>query len=535
MNKRFVVAAALLVIEYLAISFLFDARELVPDSLRAIGDLAPMPLIVGVAFLILRASSAGTTPAPAPPPAAGTVTAAAPALLGAHVLAYGAFVATSFVVRDAGGAASLALSLGWAGLASLSLGLLVAFAFAQQGFLDMVRGASAPAALGAVVGVAAWGAGRGTGELWHPLSRLTLQPVHALLRLFSDDVVVDADRFIVGTERFFIRVDPVCSGYEGMGLVAVLLAAYVWTFRRTLRFPHALLLPVIAVIAAFFANVVRITALIYVGALGDADVAMGGFHSKAGWLLFCAVALGTTWLARRAAVFQSDTPTRPGDVDNGDNPTAAYLAPLLALVGGSLVAGLARSEDGHLDHLELIGVGAAIAGLLFARKTVRAVLVEGARTLRDGWWTGVVVGVVVFALWIGLDTRDVAADASTQAMLDALPPWRQVLWVVTRVVASVLVVPLVEELAFRGFLLRRIVAADFTAVAYRDVTALSLLVSSIAFGALHDRWLAGTLAGLAYGALVARTGRLRDAVMAHLVTNALIAALAIGMGRWAQW
>ena len=45
-SARPALGAALLVVEYLAISFLFDARELVPRSLKALGDIAPLPLIV---------------------------------------------------------------------------------------------------------------------------------------------------------------------------------------------------------------------------------------------------------------------------------------------------------------------------------------------------------------------------------------------------------------------------------------------------------------------------------------------------------
>ena len=54
-----------------------------------------------------------------------------------------------------------------------------------------------------------------------------------------------------------------------------------------------------------------------------------------------------------------------------------------------------------------------------------------------------------------------------------------------------------EELAFRGFLLRRLVAEDFEAVPSGRFTWPALLLSSVAFGALHgSRWIAGTLAGL---------------------------------------
>jgi membrane protease YdiL (CAAX protease family) len=58
---------------------------------------------------------------------------------------------------------------------------------------------------------------------------------------------------------------------------------------------------------------------------------------------------------------------------------------------------------------------------------------------------------------------------------------------------------------------------------YGRFTWLSFVVSSVAFGLLHGRWLAGTLTGMAYAAALYRRGRIGEAVYAHMTTNALIA------------
>jgi len=102
-------------------------------------------------------------------------------------------------------------------------------------------------------------------------------------------------------------------------------------------------------------------------------------------------------------------------------------------------------------------------------------------------------------------------------------------------VGSALVVPISEELAFRGYLLRRLQGGDFTSVSPRAWTWFSLLTSSLLFGVLHGRWLAGTLAGLAYAVLLVRTGRLGEAVAAHAVTNGVIAAWVLVTGDWSHW
>lgn len=60
-------------------------------------------------------------------------------------------------------------------------------------------------------------------------------------------------------------------------------------------------------------------------------------------------------------------------------------------------------------------------------------------------------------------------------------------------------------------------------------------MSSLLFGLLHQRLLAGTLAGLVYGLAVYRRGELGDAVVAHAVTNGLLAGWVLGTGSWELW
>jgi CAAX prenyl protease-like protein len=100
----------------------------------------------------------------------------------------------------------------------------------------------------------------------------------------------------------------------------------------------------------------------------------------------------------------------------------------------------------------------------------------------------------------------------------------------------VVTVPIAEELAFRGFLMRRLVSADFESVDWRRWAFFPVLISSVAFGLLHgDRWLAGTIAGVLYAAALRWRGRIGDAVAAHAVTNALLAAWVLISGHWGLW
>ena len=96
-------------------------------------------------------------------------------------------------------------------------------------------------------------------------------------------------------------------------------------------------------------------------------------------------------------------------------------------------------------------------------------------------------------------------------------------------------IPIVEELAFRGFLLPWLVSPRFEQVPPRVWTFGAVAFSSLAFGALHRVWLLGALAGLAFAVARLRRGRLGDAILAHAAANAVVAAAAVWGGRLDLW
>jgi len=74
------------------------------------------------------------------------------------------------------------------------------------------------------------------------------------------------------------------------------------------------------------------------------------------------------------------------------------------------------------------------------------------------------------------------------------------------------------------------------------LTVLSICLSSAVFGLEHMKnlmdWqhlVLGTVAGLAFAAALRWRGRMGDAVVAHAVSNLLLAAWVLGLGDWAQW
>ena len=104
-----------------------------------------------------------------------------------------------------------------------------------------------------------------------------------------------------------------------------------------------------------------------------------------------------------------------------------------------------------------------------------------------------------------------------------------------RTIRAAVFVPIAEELAFRGYAMRKLVASDFEEVPPDRFTWVSFLLSSILFGMLHGQWLAGTLAGMVFAIAVYRRGLIADAVVAHAVTNALLSAYVLVTHNWSLW
>jgi exosortase E/protease (VPEID-CTERM system) len=351
-----------------------------------------------------------------------------------------------------------------------------------------------------------------------------------ILRLVYPEVVSDPDRFVLGTPSFRVRIASACSGYEGACLVTLYLAVYLVLFRRTLRFPHAVWLLPLGALSAWLLNVFRITTLVAIGDSGSPELALGGFHSQAGWLAFNAVALGLTFTAHRSRIFAA----APAHSGTGPDPTAAYLLPLLTLVTVQMLTEAFFNGSPALYPLRVVA-GASV--LCYLRRSITCSRYQPTREGSGGLLCAVLVGAGVFVLWIALDRLAPAGEVRSdpRSALAGMGNWVVAAWLMSRVVGSVLIVPLAEELAFRGYLIRRLIAADFGAVSPRRFTWASFLISSVLFGLLHGHWVAGMLAGMAYAAVLYRRGRLGDSVLAHATTNGLLTVVALASGDWSFW
>jgi exosortase E/protease (VPEID-CTERM system) len=406
-----------------------------------------------------------------------------------------------------------------------------------------------------LVGVAAWCLRFPLQMAWNwnvlaqgrILQVLAFRSAASVLGLILPSVIVNPASFTLGTERFCVNVEPACSGLEGLGLILVFTVAWLLFFRKENRFPQALVLIPCALAAAWLLNIARLVILILIGNAGAPQIAMVGFHSQAGWIAFTAVAylfamaagklrwvrqhppapsLSDSYGSSQGVLVSSGTGTW-ADTEKESPATAAYLVPFLAILAASFISRAASANFEWLYPLRFVAAGWAIWHYRKTYKTIR---------WRFGW-ESLAVGVAVFLIWIFPHLRAAQPTANTLgAELNQLSPLARWAWISVRIVAAVVTVPLAEELAFRGFLARRLVNRSFDGLPLGKLTVLSILISSLVFGFMHgQQWMVGTAAGLGYALLARYKGRLGDAVAAHAVSNLLLAAWVLTRGDWGLW
>ncbi len=221
--------------------------------------------------------------------------------LGANLLMAGSVAAW---IR--GGMAARRPSLEWgelwfaAGMIAVSgaivcWGLTMAPASAWHRWASRSRGAIIG---GVALGILARVIGHSIWNIAPILQRATLIVVYLMLRGIGQTTVVFPAESIIGTQAFGVKIAEPCAGLEGVGLVCVFVAAYLWSCRGELRFPQALILIPAGAAVIWTLNAIRVTALILLGGWSP-TLALGIFHSLAGWMLFLATAYGLLMVSRR--------------------------------------------------------------------------------------------------------------------------------------------------------------------------------------------------------------------------------------------
>lgn len=218
--------------------------------------------------------------------------------------------------------------------------------------------------------------------------------------------------------------------------------------------------------------------------------------------------------------------------------TLNFVAPFCAFLG---LLVLSRSVD-----LPPLAVQSGFVAIMLG---VLAVLVPSAAPASDwqvrSWAGSVLMGVAVFALWIAPDHLfpgyhhgwlfENALLGKLQVSLPAAA-LRQpsVLWL--RGIRAVVIVPIVEELFWRGWLMRWVIAPRFESIPLGTRSARAFWIVAVLFASEHGPfWDVGLMAGVLYNWWMLRTRSLGDLVLAHAITNACLSAYVVWSGSWEYW
>jgi CAAX prenyl protease-like protein len=229
----------------------------------------------------------------------------------------------------------------------------------------------------------------------------------------------------------------------------------------------------------------------------------------------------------------------PGDHTSGGwadrHPSIPYVGPFVLFLVLLMTAEYLRPLGAWEYPLRVIILSAAL--ILLSRHVI---------DLRvRSFVPSVAVGVAVFGIWIAPDLlfpgyRDSilfsnpitgTLKSSVDEVLRSDP-----MVLVFRTVRAVLLVPIIEELFWRGWLMRWLINPDFRQVPLGAYTAQAMIVSAALFASEHGPyWDVGLIAGLIYNWWMIRTKSLGDCILAHAVTNGVLSAYVIATGAWQYW
>jgi len=221
-------------------------------------------------------------------------------------------------------------------------------------------------------------------------------------------------------------------------------------------------------------------------------------------------------------------------VDRPSRTTLAYVAPFCVYVASM---GLER----------LLGIGGGWGYALRCSLTLMAILAFSRRaisfTVRNPI-SSVAAGFAIFLLWVAPDQlwnfrhHWLFQSALTGAAVSSIPTQlrHNVVFLVLRTGGSALLVPIIEELFWRAWLMRWVISPNIETVPLGTYDRLAFWVTAALFAAEHGPyWEVGLVAGIAYNWWMVRTRSLGDCILAHGVTNLALGLFVIWSGQWQYW
>jgi CAAX prenyl protease-like protein len=213
-----------------------------------------------------------------------------------------------------------------------------------------------------------------------------------------------------------------------------------------------------------------------------------------------------------------------------ESPVAARVAPFLVFLALTFCQGKFGAASAYWFY--------------FAKTIVGAWLIWEMRPFVSEmrWafgWEAILVGVAVFAIWVGLDPfyPKIFHAGATGNPNEQFGEYSALAWffIAVHILGMTFVVPPLEEVFYRSFLYRWIARQNFLSAPLNQFLPRPFFATAAIFGFSHNEWLAGILCGMAYQWLVLRKNRLGDAMTAHAITNFLLGVWIVWKGAWHFW
>ena len=357
--------------------------------------------------------------------------------------------------------------------------------------------------------------------LWGVVADWTFQATASVLKIFTSDVISDVSQFKIGTSRFSGTLTEACSGLEGVGLISAFLGLYLYRTRSQLNWPRPLILFPLAWGLSWFINLIRIVGLILIGDKISPEIATEGFHSQSGWLAFTMIALFFTMSIRYSSFFSKQPSKAKFASEIFKNQNFPYLLPMIVLLAIGLGTELFSNGFNWFHPIQYIFAALALAVVLPSTESFKVGSIPFA----------LIAGVLVAVLWVYITPANAQQNLLISSKLLSLGVLGD-FWLGAKLLGYVIIVPISEELAFRGFFVRWIKSRDFRSVELRSTSTFALIASSFIFGMFHQNLMLGAIAGVCFGWVAKRGNSVWDAVFAHVVANGLIAAYAYHAGMW---
>lgn len=208
-----------------------------------------------------------------------------------------------------------------------------------------------------------------------------------------------------------------------------------------------------------------------------------------------------------------------------------YTAP--SVVFGLLTALEGAAPQSVYAPLYVIKIAAVTVTLWLCRSTFRDINVSS-----RGVGLAIVTGLLVAVAWVGLDKGIPYPHFGSRTGFDPyslVDPTRRAAFLAARLYGLIVVVPVMEELLLRSFVIRYATDPALSHVPVGSYSPLGFwVVVGLAAGS-HPEWLSAIMANVAYNLLLRRTRSLFATIVAHSVTNGALGVYTLTTRDWVFW